>query len=252
MSNNKEILEKILNFDKDATLTGSIFVGEFPNQDIDIFCHTKESMIDMLYTIYHMDKMLLIDDIEKWKFENFRINGLEKAIIKLNLLTIKFKYNLFTDINIIYKKNCKTTFDILSTFDMDVVCKGIDLQTKNELDLTCDSHKTKIANINKFNKNYLPQNLSLFSFSRLLRQFTRVIKYHKRGFNTDNVTKKYIEIIDKFQNYENIFKSDIIDEKVEEIKNQGEIIKKIFTEWLNTHSINDDELILIDKILKKM
>ena len=44
--------------------------------------------------------------------------------------------------------------------------------------------------------------------NRILRQLDRVIKYHKRGYNTDALVIKYIEIIDSIQEVQDIFHSE--------------------------------------------
>lgn len=241
-------IELIKNQDIDGCLTGSCLLDFFEGQDIDVFCYSEAAFTKLLYTLY-FNKMFIIEDpLEQWKFDDWTTNANRSSLKKLGLITIKFKYNLLVDVNVIYKEKMNSIFNVLSTFDMDIICKGFDLKTKMYLDLF--PHTEKIATWNKWNPAFYDFNI--WHLSRILRQFERVIKYQKRGYDTDEVTLKYIDILKQGISYRNIFNSIKVDEKVELIKTNGTILIQILEQWLKTHTISDEELELLRTTVKEI
>jgi hypothetical protein len=131
---------------------------------------------------------------------------------------------------------------------MDIIAKGYDLKTKKILDLS--ENRPGISTWNKWNNQFY--NANIWSINNLLRQFQRVIKYHNRGFNTDEVTLKYKEILLDMMEYENIFNSTKVDEKIEIIKKNGEILIQIFDKWLSTHVLSEQEDELLELTIKEL
>ena len=148
----------------------------------------------------------------------------------------------------IYKEKSKSIFDVLSTFDLNIICKGFDLKTKKILDLT--DNPGKIADYNKWNLTF--ESPDIWSISRLLRQFMRVIKYHERGYNTDKVVLKYKSILENLMQFENIYNSVLVDQKVDNIKTNGKILIAIMDKWLENHSITDEEKTLLNNKIKEI
>ena len=130
----------------------------------------------------------------------------EEKYGKVPIITIKIYYNTCIPLNLILKKDSTDIFSTLSSFDLDIICKGYCLQAKQYLDLTGDSVTTRIANINKWNPRYNSDNI--WDLSRVFRQFSRVIKYEKRHFDTSAVAIRYKEILENIIEFENIFKSE--------------------------------------------
>lgn len=230
-------------------ITGSSLLGYFPDskQDVDIFLYDENSFRNIYYAMYYNDMFQILDPLEKWKFEE-EINTIKKK--KQWLITIKFTYNTCIPVNIIYKSDCTNIYGVLSTFDLDIVSKGYDTETKQTLDLTEGSTITKIASWNKYNTNFY--NPKIWQISRILRQLERCFKYHKRGYNTDNVVLKYIELIDGLQDFVNIFNSENYTERLETTKNNTKVVKQICETWLETHEITDEELELLKTKIKKI
>lgn len=241
----------LLNQDIDGVLTGSTMLGYFenPNQDIDIFCYTEQSFTKLVYALHHNPMFLLLEPIEKWKFKEFTQNEFKQSIKKLGLITLKFKYNLTIDVNIIYKQFCNNIFDVLSTFDIDIISIGIDLKTKKTLNLSENLPGNKVT-WNKWNKKYYSVNL--WNMGQLLRQFERVIKYYNRGYNTDEVALKYREILSSMIEYENIFDSQKVDDRIDYVKDKAEIAIKIIDLWLKKHKITEKELELLKQTIKEI
>jgi len=230
-------------------ITGSSLIGYFPdsNQDIDVFLYDHQSFRNLYNKMYFDNKFQIIDPLEKWKF-NREVNYDEYKT--QNLITIKFLYNNCLPINIILKKGKNNIFSVLSSFDMDIIAKGYDIFTNQVLDLTGDSLITKTADWNKWNTNFYTPDL--WASKRLLRQLLRIIKYYKRGFDTDKVAKKYLNIIDKILEYpDNLFSKESFEEQLKEDKKKYSNMKKLIELWLETHNFSKKELEELDKLIRK-
>lgn len=239
----------IKTLDIDGCITGSALLDYFPDskQDVDVFVYSEAAFTKLLYTLKFNPMFLVVDKLEQWKMEDWCNSSYKGSIKKIGLVTIKFVYNLSIDVNIIYKEKNHTIFDVLSTFDLDIIAKGYDLKTKKILDLS-ENKGEKIAKWNKWNNAFY--NPNIWAVSRILRQFDRVIKYHNRGYNTDDVALKYIEILKGMLEYENIFTSEKVDEKVLSVKTNSKILIKILEKWLIDHTITKEEMELISKTIK--
>ena len=64
--------------------------------------------------------------------------------------------------------------------------------------------------------------------------------------------KKYIELINGIQEYQNIFNSDNFSEKLKIRKANTKIVKKICETWLETHEITDKQMETIDEKIKEI
>lgn len=227
-------------------ITGSCLLGYFDGQDVDLFVYDEKSFNKILFAMYYNPLFTILDPLEKWKFEQY-INKEGAGYKKLGLVTIKFYYNTCVPVNIILKKNNSNIFEILSSFDMDIISKGYDIQTKKYLDLS-ENLPDKQATWNKWNNAFY--NPEIWQVSRLLRQLQRVFKYHDRGYNTDALVIKYLELIDGILEYQSIFNSVNYNDKLDTLKLQLETVKEFCTTWLATHSIDEEELELLSKIIK--
>lgn len=241
-------------FDKpiNGCLAGSCMLNTyFEGMDIDIFVYSSVEFINVLWKLYYDDNFQLLSPQELWKFEKSISESKWKKEHKLGLSSMKFTWNTCIPVNIIFKNNKTNIFDVLSSFDMDIVALGYDLKSRSYLDLgNAENRKNKIASFNKWNKEF--DNPSIWSVTKMLRQTTRIIKYYKRGYNTDEVVLKYIELIDKILKDQNIFDSPKYDILLKTAKTNFGLIKKIFNMWLKNHKITDAELELINTKIKEI
>jgi hypothetical protein len=226
-------------------ITGSCLLDYFEGQDVDIFVYDEKSFTKIMYAMHYNDMFQILDPLEKWKFDQF-INKNESTFFKFGVLTIKFTYNTCIPVNIILKKKCNNIFSVLSSFDLDIISKGYDILSGQYLNLS-QNLPDKKATWNKWNTTYYSE--EIWEINRILRQLQRCFKYHNRGYNTDAVVIKYIELIDRIQEVNNIFSSQNFDEKLKITKANTMIVKKLCETWLETHKITDEELeLLITKI----
>lgn len=249
----KEQIDNTVNYLKTINakgcITGSAMLGYFENQDIDVFAYNEKSFTKLYYILRLNPMFQILEKLELWKADSFE----ERDFNSKNtggVTTIKLMYNTCVPVNIILKKNATNIFSVLSSFDMDIISKGYDLETKQYLDLSGDSQITKIASINKWNPAFSSN--EIWQISRVLRQLERCIKYHKRGYNTDNVVLKYLELINKLEEYQSIFSSEAFNERLKIIKENVAILKEICNIWLKTHEISDEGLVLLQQKIREI
>ena len=246
----KEHLDNLLDIiksqDINGCITGSCLLGYFPdwNQDVDVFVYDKSSFNKLLYFMHYNPLFQILDPLELHKFNEY-INNDKSSLEQLGLITIKFKYNLLIDVNIIFKKHQSNCFDVISNFDLDIIAKGYDIKTKKTLDLR-ESEGSTIT-WNKWNTNFYTTDF--WSIKRLLRQFERVIKYHNRGYNLDEVTNKYIEIIENIINTDNYYKSDKGIKYFDNTIDQFKVVLKILQAWNKDHKITEEELLILKTLI---
>ena len=228
-------------------ITGSCLLGYFENQDVDLFVYDEKSFTKILFNLYYNNNFLILDPLEKWKLDQYLNKEHGKA--PFGITTIKFVYNTCIPVNVIFKKGCINAFSVLASFDIDIICKAYDIETRQYLDLS-ENLPNKQATWNKWNTNFYDP--ELWQIGRILRQLERVIKYHKRGYNTDAVCIKYIELIDEVQKFQNIFNSNNFSEKLAIRKNNTKVVKQICEVWLKTHEISDEQLELLKEKIKEI
>lgn len=250
----KEQQELALNYlktlDINACITGSCLLEYFEGSDIDVFAFDEASFTKLLYTLKFNPMFTILDKLEAWKSEDWCNSSYKGSIKKMGIVTIKFYWNLCIPINIIYKEKSNNTFSVLESFDMSIICKAYDLKTKQTLDLTNGDGIIRKANFNKWNKSFY--NPNVWHISRILRQLERCFKYHSRNYCTDDVVIKYKEILNSMLDYENIFNSSKVDEKVESVKKNSKILIKIIDNWLTHHKISETELELLRETIKQL
>jgi hypothetical protein len=230
-------------------ITGSSLLGEYwEGMDVDIFVYDEKSFNKILFAMHYNDMFQITDKLEQWKFDKY-ITDNKKQYGKAQLVTIKFMYNVCIPINVILKSNCTDIFAVLSSFDLDIVCKGYDIETGRLLDLS-ENLPNKQATWNRWNTSFY--NPELWQISRILRQLERVFKYYKRGYNTDLVATKYMELIDQIQATQNIFSSESYSEKLKIRKANTKIVKRICETWLKTHEISEKEVEVIKEKIKEI
>ena len=224
-------------------ITGSCLLDYFEGQDIDCFTYDEKSFNELCFAMHHNPMFTQLDPLEKWKWDQYRTKN-NSTFYKFGLITIKFNYNTCVEVNVILKKKCKDIFSVISSFDLDIICKGYDLETKQMLDLS-QNLPDKKATWNRWNTTYYSD--EIWAISRVLRQLNRCFKYYKRGYDTDEIVKKYVELLNKLEKYESIFNADTFNEKLRITQENTIIVKQLCELWLETHEISDEQMQLLEQ-----
>ena len=246
----QKAIEYLKTLDVEGCITGSCLLDYFEGSDIDIFAFNEAAFTKLLYTLKFNPMVTMLDKKEIWKLEDWCNSSYKGSIKKMGIITLKFYWNLSIPINIVYKEKCNNVFSVLESFDMSIICKAIDLKTKQVLDLTDNTGETKIADFNKWNKSFYSCNI--WSVGRILRQLERCFKYYARSYQTDLVVLKYRSILEEMMEYENIFDSLTVSEKISSVKQNSLVLIKIIDVWLETHKISESELELLRLTVKSM
>lgn len=241
INNAIELLKKQ---DIDGCITGSCLLDYFEGQDIDLFVYNKSSFNKLLFFMYYNPLFQILDPLEKHKFDEY-INEEKSSLDSIGLITIKFKYNLCVDVNIIYKKFHKNIFDVISNFDLDIISTGYDIKTKQYLSLR--ETEGYYGTWNKWNPYFYKYDF--WSIKKLLRQFERVVKYTKRGYQLDSVTDKYISIIEDIIKTKNFYKTEKGTKYFNDTIEQFEIVLKILNIWKDEHNITDEQLLIMKTLI---
>lgn len=219
-------------------ITGSCLLDYFEGQDIDLFMYDKSSFTKLLFFMHYHPMFNILDPMEQHKFDNY-INNDDSSLDSLGLVTIKFKYNLLVDINVIYKKFNKNLFDVISNFDLDIIASGYDIKTGQTLSLRTTTGFE--GTWNKWNTAFYKKG-DFWSVKRLLRQFERVVKYTERGYNLISVTDKYISIVEDIIKIENFYKTEKGTQFFENNIKQFEIVLKILQTYKKDLKITKEEI----------
>lgn len=237
-------IELLKNQEVDGCLTGSVFLDYFEGQDIDLFCYNKQSFTKLLFFMHYHPMFTILDPLEQHKFTDY-IDNDKSSLENIGLVTIKFKYNLSVDVNIVFRKNNKSIFDVLTNFDLDIIATGYDIKTKQTISLR--QTEGLVGTWNKWNNSFYKTDF--WSVKRLLRQFERIVKYTERGYDLSSVTDKYIEIIEDVLKTENFYKSEKGTAFFESTVEQFEVVLQILQIWKATNKLTPEELLTLKTLI---
>lgn len=241
INNAIEILKKQ---EINGCITGSCLLDYFKGQDIDLFTYDKSSFTKLLFFMYYNPMFTILDPLEKHKFEQFT-NEDKSSLDTLGLITIKFKYNLLVDVNVIFKKFNKTCFDVVSNFDLDIITTAYDIKTGKTISLR-ESQGLE-GTWNRWNPAFYK--VDFWGTKRLLRQFERVVKYTQRGYDLSSVTDKYISIVEEIVDTENIFKTEKGNKYHNDNIEQFEIVLKILKAWKKELTMTPEQLLILKTLI---
>lgn len=243
---------KILGKPIQGCISGSSLLDTFwEGMDIDVFVYSPEEFINIIWRLYYDPMFTITDEREIWKLNRYVKENSWSKKDKLGIKPLKFMYNTCIPVNIIYKSSTKDIFSVLSSFDMDLVSIGYNLPNGKYLDLG-DKFKrdNKIASWNKWNTQF--DDPTIWSASKMLRQVTRIVKYHQRGYNTDNVANKYIEVINIILKEHDIWDSAKYDDLLKTAQTHFKIIKQILLSWLDSHEMSEETIEKLNKKIKEL
>lgn len=244
----REQIENAINIIKEldvqGCITGSCLLDYYEGQDVDIFVYSETDLNQLLFFMLYTPMFQILDPLEKHKFEEYTKKG-KSSLQKLGLITIKFKYNLCVDINIVYKKNKNSIFDVLTSFDLDIISQGYDIKTGRTLSLRETTGMN--GTWNRWNKSFYSPDM--WDTKRILRQFDRIIKYTNRGYNLSSVTDKYIEIVEEMLQIENFYKTERGTEFFERVNKEFTLVLDVLKVYKKEGIISQEGLTTLKTLI---
>ena len=225
-------------------ITGSVWLPGFDpdawgtTPDVDVFVYSQNDLVKAVTYAEHKLRMTpgtgtaRSEQQERWKLQRLYSAGLN---YKLGITTYKF----FCDgvvLNFTYKQVKSggrwTALDnapaVLMSFDMSFVMQAYDIKTHVMFDLRPDYVDERTAIPNPLRE----QDCMVWTISKWVRQFDRVVKYWNRGYDTRPMARFYIEMIDKCIEAGCLFDSDESKETFENFSSEFLEKRAAIAEWL--------------------
>lgn len=238
-------LDEVKKMPVDGCITGSVWLEKYDPElwastpDIDLFVYSEHDLFEAItYARYAMD-MTPGTGTERSKLqEETKIRILKKSGInrKYGISTFKF-YESGVILNISYKMSkvnghwspLSSVFDVLRSFDMDIVMQGYDIESHSFIDLRMNDGLVAHPNpLREFD-------CTTWGISKWIRQFDRVIKYYDRGYDTRPVAEFYIRMIDECLKTGSIFDSEQSQKTFESYVPEFVEKRAAMVEWLEAH-----------------
>jgi len=226
-------------------ITGSCLLEYFPDADIDIFVYSETDLNKLLFFMIYNPLFQCLEPLEKYKLDEY-INKGKSSLHKIGLITVKMKYNLAVDVNVVYRKTNHNVFDVISNFDLSIICKAYDIKTGKTLDLS-EYKGDKRGTWNKWNRSFYQPDI--WDTKKMCRQFFRVVKYEERGYNLIPVTNKYIELVEQMLELENIYKTERGNEFYLKIKEEFTLVLKILQAYKKEKKISPEGLAVLKSLI---
>ena len=228
-------------------ITGSVWLPGFDPEmwscqpDVDVFVYSEHDLTTAIdYALYQL-KMKpgtgteRSERQEQWKLNRLRMNGLN---YKIGITTYKF-YCDGVIINFTYKMlkhhgrwiPIVNATSVLQSFDMSIVMQAYDIQSRVMYDMRPDDVSVMTAIPNPTRN----QDCVMWTVSKWVRQFDRVVKYWNRGFDTRPVAEFYLEMIDKCIEAGCLFDSDESHEAFDTFADEFLQKRAVIADWLEEH-----------------
>lgn len=250
-STTKEKIEIAINVVKSmpirGCITGSCFLPGFDpdawgsTPDVDVFVYSEADLVRACtlaeYTL-NMKPGTGSDRSEKqerWKLGRLFKNGLN---YKLGITTYKF-YCDGVVLNFTYKMSKEhgrwvpitDAPGVLRSFDMSIVLQAYDIESKIMYDLRPDNVPVTTAIPNPMRDH----DCVMWTVSKWVRQFDRVVKYYSRGFDTRPMAEFYLKMIDECIDAGCLFDSEESHEAFDTFSEEFLAKRAIIADWLEDH-----------------
>ena len=227
-------------------ITGSIWLPGFDpdlwgsTPDIDVFVYSEQDLIQALTIAEHALDMKpgtgsdRSEKQERWKLDRLRKAGLN---YKLGITTYKF-YSCGVVINFPFKQvkehgrwvPITNAPAVLSSFDMSIVLQAYDIKSGVMFDLRPDNVDVKVAIPNPLRD----ADCMMWTVSKWVRQFDRVVKYWDRGFDTRPMAEFYLRMIDECIEAGCLFDSEESQEAFTAFADEFLDKRRIIADWLDS------------------
>lgn len=206
--------------------------------DVDVFVYSEPQLahaVDLLILAYGFKPL---NEGEAWKIDRMNTRG---NSWKAPLTTVKVTRDDVV-VNVTYKKNYTTMASVLSSFDMSIIMVGYDIKHGFGMDMRTavsagvfddkdgkwsDSPRTARPNPLR------DQDVDMYGAEMWVRQFSRVVKYWQRGFDTRPMAEFYLELIDGVIKKGQLFNTEKSEAAYQEFIDWVVPIKESISKWLD-------------------
>lgn len=241
----KCLIELLKTLPIDGCITGSCLLPGFDPEgwgatpDVDLFVFGEDQLRKAIDLALYGLRMEPGEGSERgrkrelWKLDQLERSGLNR---KIGVTTYKFNHDGVM-LNITHKMRrvggrwhpLLSTADVLQSFDMSIVMQGYDIKHHVHYDMRAGDPMTAIPNPLR------DQNCVMWTVSKWVRQFDRVVKYYNRGFDTRPMARFYLEMIDECIEAGCLFDSEESKAMFEEFTNEFLEKRARIADWYNEH-----------------
>ena len=228
-------------------ITGSVWLPGFDPDawgsmpDVDVFVYSENDLVRAITYAEHALKMKpgvgtdRSEKQERWKISRLFKTGLNK---KIGITTYKF-YCDGVVLNFTYKLAKEQgrwvpitdAPGVLRSFDMSIVMQGYDIASRVMFDLRPDDVPATTAVPNPLREH----DCMMWTVSKWVRQFDRVVKYYSRGFDTRPMAKFYLDMIDECIEAGCLFDSEESHEAFESFSEEFIAKRAVIADWYDEH-----------------
>lgn len=228
-------------------ITGSCFLPGFDpdawgsTPDVDVFVYSEADLVRAITFAEHALKMKpgtgseRSEKQERWKIGRLFKSGLN---YKLGITTYKF-YSDGVVLNFTYKMTKEhgrwvpitDAPGVLRSFDMSIVLQAYDIESHIMYDLRPDNVPVTTAIPNPMRDH----DCVMWTVSKWVRQFDRVVKYYSRGFDTRPMAEFYLKMIDECIDAGCLFDSDESHEAFDAFSEEFLAKRAVIADWLEDH-----------------
>lgn len=228
-------------------ITGSCFLPGFDpdawgsTPDVDVFVYSEADLMKAIdYTMYQL-KMKpgtgtdRSEQQERWKLDRLQKNGIN---YKLGITTYKFNCDGVI-VNFTYKQTKEhgrwipitNAPSVLMSFDMTIVMQAYDIKSRVMFDLRPDNVSPMMAIPNPLRDH----DCVMWTVSKWVRQFDRVVKYYNRGYDTRPMARFYLDMIDQCIEAGCLFDSEESQTAFTNFSEEFLAKRAIIADWLEEH-----------------
>lgn len=228
-------------------ITGSCFLPGFDpdawgsQPDVDVFVYSEADLVKAITLAEHALRMKpgtgsdRSEKQERWKIDRLFKSGLNK---KLGITTYKF-FSSGVVLNFTYKMKKEggrwipitDAPGVLRSFDMSIVLQAYDIESRVMYDLRPDNVPLTTAVPNPMREH----DCVMWTVSKWVRQFDRVVKYYNRGFDTRPMAEFYLKMIDECIDAGCLFDSDESHQAFDAFTEEFMAKRAIIADWLEDH-----------------
>lgn len=228
-------------------ITGSCFLPGFDpdvwgsTPDVDVFVYSEADLVRACTYAEYTLKMKpgtgsdRSEKQERWKLGRLFKNGLN---YKLGITTYKFHSDGVV-LNFTYKMTKEQgrwvpitdAPGVLRSFDMSIVLQAYDIESHIMYDLRPDNVPVTTAIPNPMRDH----DCVMWTVSKWVRQFDRVVKYYSRGFDTRPMAEFYLKMIDECIDAGCLFDSDESHAAFDQFSEEFIAKRAVIADWLEDH-----------------